>query len=373
MRFVHPFWMAIFLVVALLVLVLRARRDRKRAVDFSSLKMVEGLPVTWAQRLKRLLPVVQFLGLAALALALARPQEGKEETRLRTEGIAIEMTLDRSGSMAVLDCALDDRQMDRLAAVKRVFRDFVRGDGGELPGRPDDLIGLVAFGGYADSKCPLTIDHGALLEILEDLDIPFHTRENPGKWPVRDPRLMQSREDAAELATAIGEAIAVAADRLKEVEARSRVLILLSDGGESVANQGDPDAPMPQEAARVAAALGIKIYTIAFGSDQMQLPLAVPDRFGGVQIQHVHASRGFAVDEKLLREVAEIGQGKFFRATSTDALRDVYAEIDRLEKTKTEGITFVEYRELYIVPLLVGLGLLLLHLLAVCTRFRTLP
>ena len=175
MRFVHPFWMAIFLVVALLVLVLRARRDRKRAVDFSSLKMVEGLPVTWAQRLKRLLPVVQFLGLAALALALARPQEGKEETRLRTEGIAIEMTLDRSGSMAVLDCALDDRQMDRLAAVKRVFRDFVRGDGGELPGRPDDLIGLVAFGGYADSKCPLTIDHGALLEILEDLDIPFHT------------------------------------------------------------------------------------------------------------------------------------------------------------------------------------------------------
>ena len=173
---------------------------------------------------------------------------------------------------------------------------------------------------------------------------------------------MQSREDAAELATAIGEAIAVAADRLKEVEARSRVLILLSDGGESVANQGDPDAPMPQEAARVAAALGIKIYTIAFGSDQMQLPLAVPDRFGGVQIQHVHASRGFAVDEKLLREVAEIGQGKFFRATSTDALRDVYAEIDRLEKTKTEGITFVEYRELYLYPLLVGLGLLLLHL-----------
>jgi len=373
MRFVHPFWLALFLAAAIAVLILRARKGRKRAVDFSSLKLVAGLPITWRQRLKRLLPAVQFLGLAALAFALARPQLGKEETRIHTEGIAIEMAIDRSGSMRALDCEVDGKPMDRLTAIKKVFRDFVRGDGGALPGRPDDLIGLVAFGGFADSKCPLTIDHGALLEILEDLEIPFHTRDNEKGWPVVEEKAIRSRADQVELATAIGEAIAVAADRLKGVEAKSKVLILLSDGSETVATQGDPDATFPREAAKVAASLGIKIYTIGFGSDRPEVPVAAIDRFGRLGVRYLPAGTGYGVDEELLKDVAATGHGKFFRATTTGALRKVYAEIDRLEKTKTEGVTFVEYRELYAYPLLAGLGLLLLHLLAVTTRFRTLP
>jgi Ca-activated chloride channel family protein len=373
MRLYYPIWLVVFVVVALLVLVFRARRSRGRGVEFSSLRLVDGLPITIAQRLKKLLPVLQFLALASLAVALSRPQMGKEETRLRTEGIAIEMAMDRSGSMAVLDCEVDGKPMDRLTAVKQVFRDFVRGDGRDLAGRPDDLIGLVAFGGFADSKCPLTIDHGALLEILDDLDIPFHTRDNERKWPVADRSQIQSQEDQLELATAIGEAIGAATERLAKVEAKSRVLILLSDGGETVAGRIDPEAPVPRDAAKVAASLGIKVYTIAFGSDQVQLPVALVDRFGRLAVDHVHVGQGYGIDEELMKDVAEIGNGRFFRATSTDALRGVYAEIDRLEKTETEGITFVEYRELYPYPLLLGLALMMLHLLAVTTRFRTLP
>jgi len=373
MRLYYPIWLAVFVMAALLVLVVRSRRNRGWGVEFSTLRLVDGLPVTLAQRVKRLLPALQFLALASLAVALARPQMGKEETRIHTEGIAIEMAMDRSGSMAVLDAQVDGQPMDRLSAVKQVFRDFVRGDGGDLPGRPDDLIGLVAFGGFADSKCPLTIDHGALLEILDDLDIPFHSRDNEKGWPVVDRSQIQSQEDQLELATAIGEAIGAATDRLAKVEAKSRVLILLSDGGETVAGRIDPDAPLPRDAAKVAASLGIKIYTIAFGSDQAQLPIALIDRFGRLAVDEVPVGQGYGIDETLMKDVAEIGNGKFFRATSTDALREVYAEIDRLEKTRTEGITFVEYRELYPYPLLMGLVLMMLHLLAVTTRFRSLP
>ena len=372
MRLAHPVWFVVVLVAAGFALWLRYRKGRPHAVEFSSLMLVKNLPVTLAQRLKKGLPVVQFLGLAALALALARPQMGKEETRLRTEGIAIEMAMDRSGSMAALDCELDGKPSDRLAAIKRVFHAFVQGDG-DLPGRPDDLIGLVAFGGYADSKCPMTIDHGALLEILEDLDIPFHVRDNDRGWPVLDRSLIKSRRDVLEQATAIGEAIAVAADRLKGVEAESKVLILLTDGAETVAGQIDPDAPLPRDAAKVAAALGIKIYTIGFGSSRTAIPRALVDQFGQVVVQEVDARQGFRIDELLLQDVARIGSGKFFRATTTEALKEVYAEIDKLEKTETEGVIYVDYIEYYPIPLLAGLGLLVLHLLAVTTRFRTLP
>jgi len=372
MRLASPIWLVVFALAALLVLWFRHRRGRNHAVAYSSLKLVMNLPVTLMQRVKRLLPGVQFLGLFLLAGALARPQMGKEETRVRTEGIAIEMAIDRSGSMAAVDCELDGNPSDRLMAIKRVFHAFVQGDG-DLPGRPDDLIGLVAFGGYADSKCPLTIDHGALLEILEDLDIPFHVRDNPQRLPVMDRSLVKSQQDALEQATAIGEAIGVATDRLKDVEAKSRVLILLTDGAETVAGVNDPDAPFPREAAKVAAGLGIKIYTIGFGSDRSDIPVATLDRFGQLRFEHVDARRGFRIDVELLEDVARIGKGKFFRATSTEALRNVYAEIDQLEKTRTEGLTYVEYIEYYPYPLIAGLGLLLLHLLAVTTRFRSLP
>lgn len=371
MRFADPHWLWIGAVAIVLAVVWRLRTGRAHAVDYSSVRLLQRLPRTWAQRLKPLLPGVVALGLAGVALALARPQIGKEETRIRTEGIAIEMAIDRSGSMAVLDCRLDGKQVDRFTAIKDVFTDFVSGGDG-LPGRPDDLIGLVVFGGYADSKCPPTIDHGALLEILEDTDIPFHTRDPERGWPYLDvdPRAI-TRDDQAELATAIGDAVALAADRLAAVDAKSRVMIVLSDGKDTVAGQ-DPDASDPVDAARAAAALGIKIYTIGFGSRRRTYPRAEIDRFGRVFARE-NSNPGLVPDDETLREVATIGGGRFFRAESTEKLREVYAEIDRLEKTKTEGLTFVEYREVYTWPLLVGLGLLLAHALLAATRFRTLP
>ncbi len=370
MRFADPHWLWIGAVAITIAIVWRLRVGRTQAVDYSSVRLLERLPRTWAQRVKPLLPTVVALGLAGVAVALARPQIGKEETRIRTEGIAIEMAIDRSGSMAVLDCRLDGKQVDRFSAIKDVFTDFVSGGEG-LPGRPDDLVGLVVFGGYADSKCPPTIDHGALLEILEETDIPYHDRDPERGWPYIDRSRLSGREDGVELATAIGDALALAADRLKAVDAKSRVLILLSDGADTVAAR-DPDAADPLDAARAAAALGIKIYTIGFGSERRAYQLAYIDRFGRVAAREDPDTR-YAPDDSTLREIAEIGGGRFFRADSTEKLREVYGEIDRLEKTKTEGLTFVEYREVYAWPLLVGLGLLLVHALLAATRFRTLP
>lgn len=375
MKFANPVWLGVFVVLAAIALIVRYRLARRNAVSYSTLKLVRHLPVTWAQRVKKALPFVQFLALAAIAVAAARPQIGKEETRIRTEGIAISMAVDRSASMAFLDCKLGGKQVDRFSAIKDVLRDFVAGDG-DLPGRPDDLIGLVAFGGFADSKCPLTIDHGALLEILDDLEIPFHERDNDRKLPVFDRRLARTQAEQMELATAVGEAIAVSTDRLREVEAKSKVMILLTDGADTVAEL-DPDAPKPIDAARVAVSLGITVYTIAFGTDADEVPVAVKDRFGELRILY-QPTRGRSMDAETLEEIAalsqkELGKGKFFRATSTEKLREVYAEIDKLEKTETKGLTFVEYREVYPVPLLVGIGLLLLNLVLVTTRFRSIP
>ena len=152
-RFQTPLWL--LLLVALAVIgVLAIRRQRRVAVLFSDVSILRTLPATLALRIKRALPWVRLLGLALVIVALARPQRGIEEFRLQTEGIAIQMCIDRSGSMAALDFNLDGQQVNRLDVIKRVFHDFVMGKG-KLPGRPDDLIGLITFGGFVEPKCPL--------------------------------------------------------------------------------------------------------------------------------------------------------------------------------------------------------------------------
>ena len=161
-RFHDPWWLLLLIPLAVAAYA-SFRRKARAAVLFSDVGVLKTLPRTAAQRIKPLLPWLFYGGAVLLVVALARPQQGRDDFRVKTEGIAIQMCLDRSGSMRAMDFVVDGERVNRLDVVKQVFEDFVAGTG-DLPGRPDDLIGLIAFGGYADAKCPLTLDHDALVE-----------------------------------------------------------------------------------------------------------------------------------------------------------------------------------------------------------------
>lgn len=352
-RWQDPLWL--LLVPVVLLGVLMGRRQRQAAVIYSSVQLLKTLPVTWRLRVKRALPWLRLLGLVLVVCAVARPQRGLREFRVQTEGIAIQMVLDRSGSMQALDFEIDGQRADRLAVVKKVFRDFVAG-GRSMSGRPDDLIGLIAFGGYAEGKAPLTLDHGALLESLDAIEIPRPIRDKRG-------RIINQRFLEEELATAIGDAVTLAVDRLKDASAKSKAIILLSDGA---SNAG---AVTPAEAAEAAKTYGIKIYCIGIGSTGVVPFPAGEDEFGRVVLQRMEVE----LDEDTLRMLADTTGGRYFSARDTQTLEQVCAEIDRLEKTATEGRLYTEYVELYLWFLLPGLALILLEVTLSATRFRSLP
>ncbi|MEQ8768718.1 MAG: VWA domain-containing protein [Planctomycetota bacterium] len=354
-RFQSPLWLLLAIPIFLIVW-WAVRRQRQTTILFSDVSLLRRLPVTLGLRIKRLLPWLRALGLIGIVLAFARPQFGEEQFRIRSEGIALEMCLDRSGSMLAHDFQNDDGEpISRLQVVKDIFEDFVDEEG-DLPGRPDDQIGLVVFGGFAESLCPLTLDHALLLELLETVEV---------SQPIYDSRTGQVINEELvqeEQATAIGDALTRAIDRLKNSEAKSRVIVLLSDG------ENTAGVIEPLEAARAAATFGIRIYTIGVGSNGA-VPFPDVDRFG----RRRFINRILPLDEETLEEIAETTGGRYFRAEDTDGLRDVYAEIDALEKTETEGRVYTEYREIYSWFLFPGIGLVLAHLILAATRFRSLP
>ncbi|MFH1999071.1 MAG: VWA domain-containing protein [Planctomycetota bacterium] len=356
-RLQDPLW-CLLLIPLFFAVLFAVRRQRRSAVLYSSVHVLKTLPKSLALRFKQLLPWMRFLGMALVILALARPQQGKEEFRIRTEGIAMEMAIDWSSSMVATDFMLDNERVTRLEAVRKVFHDFVTG-AGHLPGRPDDLIGLIAFGGYAINKCPLTLDHGALLQILNTVVIP--EPEIDGFGQIRINRLLPE-----EGATAIGDAVTLGVERLKETKSKSKVLILLSDGKQTAG------VISPEEAAQAAKEFGVKIYSIGVGSNSRNIPVRAKDRFG--QTQFIQLPGGeFSPDEKTMKMLAENTGGRHFQAQDTEALTEVYAEIDRLEKTETEGRLYTEYKEFFQYALFPGLALILFELLLVSTRFRSLP
>ncbi|MDR2643664.1 MAG: VWA domain-containing protein [Planctomycetaceae bacterium] len=348
-RFYSPYYFLFLIPLLLLVAEMEFRRKRV-GVIFSSVVMLKRLPVTFMQRIGKLLPFLFYFGLILLIVALARPQAGIEEYRIRTDGIAIAMCVDRSGSMGAEDFEIDGVRVNRLQAVKKVFRDFVQGNGSNLRGRKDDMIGLIAFGGYVDAFCPLTLDHSTLLEMLSQVNLIEPPKELKRSTDIRQLRRTLEEENM----TAIGDTIAIACDRLKNINAKSKVIVLLSDGEQ---NFGELD---PLEAAEIAKTLGIKIYTIGIGSSG-----------GGRDILGRISST--AVDEYTLRKIAEMSSGQFYNPQNTDALEKVYAEIDRLEKTTHEGKIYTQYKEYYRYPLLIGTSMILLHLLLISTRFRKIP
>ncbi|MDZ4850604.1 MAG: VWA domain-containing protein [Pirellulaceae bacterium] len=354
-RFYSWLWLlCIPLVIA--VVGWRSRRTRRPSAVFSSIADLKGLPVTFFQRIHRLLPYLYGVGLCLLVAALARPQSGKSESRVTGEGIAIELVMDVSGSMEAIDFQLAGEDVNRITAVKYVLGEFILGSRtSDLAGRKDDLIGIVAFGGFADSKCPLTLDHGALVQIIKELAVPKPVRDGRGR--VINEKMLQE-----ELSTAIGDGIALGVDRLRNSNAKSKVLVLLTDGDN---NAGAVD---PREAASIAKELGIKIYTIGIGRNGV-VPIPQEDEFG----RRVLVGAQFRIDEDLLRDIAKTADGEYFHASDSASLSKVYAQIDQLEKSNFEETKYSEYTELF--RWLAGPGLLLLMLVGVLkeTRFRTLP
>ncbi len=257
--------------------------------------------------------------------------------------------------MEAIDFQIRDEDVDRLSAVKEVVKEFVLGSvASGLKGRRDDSVGLVAFGGFADSKCPLTLDHGALIDIVNSLEIPKAVRDRRG-------RVINEQALQEELATAIGDGLALSVSQLKECKAKSKVVILLTDGDN---NAGVVD---PREAASIAKELGIKVYTIGIGKNGI-VRIPREDELG----RRILVPAQFRVDEKLLREIADTTGGLYFNAADSQGLTEVYAKIDALEKSQLEETKFAQYHELY--PWFVTSGLCLLGLIHClnATRFRSL-
>lgn len=351
-QFHDPAWFLALLPLAFLAW-WRLRR-RPGGLVFTAPEAIDRLAISWTVRIRQGLFALQLIAWILLVAVLARPQQGLEEYRVRTEGIAIEMCLDRSGSMRATDFMVDGEVVNRLQAVKQVFADFVLGTD-DLPGRPDDLVGLVAFGGFAESLCPLTLDHGALSDIVQQVQLPEPIRDAQGRIINRELLLQEQ-------ATAIGDAVALGVERLKDASAKSKVLILLSDG------ENNAGVVTPEQAADAAAAYGVKIYSIGVGSNAEAL-LRRMDPFGMTLMQ----PQQFNLDEATLRMLAEKTDGVYFRANDTESLQQVYEAIDQLEKTQTEGLTYRRHAELFAPLLWVALTLLLLEFLLSHTWFLTVP
>jgi Ca-activated chloride channel family protein len=338
MRFANPLWLTLLPLIPVAVLFLE-RPARRAALRFSSVGLVQWIAPSFWVRVRWLPTALRACCLAALVVALARPQRPNERAKVYAEGIAIQMVVDNSGSMRIEDFELEGKLATRLDAVKDVFARFVIGDG-SLGGRPNDQIGLVTFANFPDVKCPLTLTH----EVLEH--------------EIRSLQTATPSDDG----TNIGDAVAWALEDLRLSKAKSKVLILLTDGvNQPQIPAGMPEPLDPIEAARVAQGLGVRIYTIGAGST------------GGLARLQGQVVRVPPVDESLLGKMAEITGGKFFRATDTDGLREVYRAIDRLEKTKAESITYLDYKELFLPLAFGGLAVLCLEQFLRATRLRTIP
>ncbi len=336
--FHSPGYLLLLLLLPPLAWRMFAPRQRS-AIRFSSLQIAQQLTPTLRQRLSWLPTALTLTAIAVIIVALARPREGRDQTVAESEGIAIEMVVDRSGSMQAMDFQISGRPVDRLTAIKQVASDFVIGDQTQkLEGRFSDLVGLITFAGYADGQTPPTLDHAFLISQLNGT------------------RIVSNR---GEDGTAIGDAISLAVEKLAGLDAgeqekiQSKVIILLTDG-ENNAGQLEP-----VQAAELAATMGVKVYTIGIGT-KGHAPFPVTDPFGRKTVQMMQVN----IDEATLTKVADVTGGKYFRATDTDSLAKIYAEIDQLEKTKVEAKHYVDYRELAVQAYTGGVSLPPLLLIA---------
>ncbi len=301
-------------------------RKHQAYVKFSDTGFFKGMPKSWRIYARHILFVIDICALALLIIALARPQSSSKNQKINVEGIDIVLTIDLSSSMLA-----QDLKPDRLEAAKSISADFVKG-------RPEDRMGLVVFASETFTQVPLTTDHGMLLNMMKDLKCGM-------------------LEDG----TAIGDGLASSVSRLKDSEAISKVVILLTDGDN---NAGSID---PATAAEMAKLFGVRVYTIGVGT-RGTAPYPVQTPFGGIQYQQIQVT----INEPLLQQIADETGGKYYRATSNEKLEQIYEEIDQLERSKIEINEFTRVHEEFLPFVLMGLALLLLGFILKNTIFKTL-
>lgn len=322
-------WALLGLLAIPLMIAWEISRQRRPAptVTFpaaGSLKPLMGRVNRW---LRHAPFVFRLAAVALLVLAIARPRAALDEEKVHTEGIDLVIALDISTSML----AEDLEPKNRLEAAKQVAKEFIRG-------RTSDRIGLVMFAGEAFTWAPLTLDYEVLANLMDQIEA-----------------------GTVEDGTAVGKAIAISANRLRHGDAESRVIILLTDGVNNV------DQPDPLTAAGAASELGIKIYTIGVGTYGMaRAPVRAPG--GGIAYRQVEVR----IDEDLLKQIADLSGGQYFRATSTEALRSIYDRIDKMERTKVEIEHVRHWREKFYAYAIAALILLALERVLVTTRLRNL-
>lgn len=327
MTFANPEFLYGLVLIPLLVFwYLRRHRTLTSEIRYSTLLPFNKVQPTLKERLRNAPFVLRMVVVVSLVVAFARPQTTSQGENIYTEGIDIALLLDISGSMLA-----EDFRPNRIEAAKEVAQSFVNG-------RANDRIGLVIFAGQSFTQCPMTLDYRVLKNLLRQV--------KPG---------------VVEDGTAIGMAIAQGVNRLKESKAKSKVMILLTDG---VNNRGEID---PLTATQIAQTFGIRIYTVGVGTIG-EAPYPVQTPFG-IRYQNVPVD----VDEKTLQKIAEMTDGQYFRATNNRALKEIYEQIDKLEKTRLEVKAYRSYTQLFYDWVKIGLAALLLELLLTGTVLRKLP
>lgn len=345
MTFFHfhdPIFFTLLIVIPILAW-WRGRAGSESAVKFSSVAIVRTISRSRQSSAGKFLFGLRLLGLIALIIALARPQTGEMNNSTEADGIDIVLTLDLSGSMRALDLSTREHVVTRLDAAKKVLQEFI-------DQRSYDRIGLVAFATDAYVVSPLTLNHDWLKKNIERLEL----------------------GDITSSGTAIGTALGAGVNRLRDHESRSRIIVLLTDG------ENNSGAISPIGAAEAAKAYGVKIYTIATGR-QGRVPIPATTRDGRVirdqdgKPLYRGQSEYSDYDEDELKQIAQLTNGKFFRAQQDGDLERIYDDIDTLETTAVELRSYATFTEWFVWPATVGLLLIALEQLLGNTRFRRLP
>jgi len=329
-RFSYPIMLLLF--IPLIAWAYLVYVQKKRTLTFSGTSRLKELSGKRANILMEIPMLLRALCLILLILAICRPQTYNVSREVKTPGVDIVLCLDTSGSMQALDFKLGSKSVDRLTAVKKVVSDFIKK-------REHDRISLVVFGEHAYTQTPLTMDKGLLMGLVERMEIGMAGGEK----------------------TAIGSALAIAGKRIKDIPAKAKIVILLTDGRN---NAGDIS---PKEAAEALGALNIKIYTIGVGS-KGEAPIKVQGWFGEkIVYQKVD------LDENTLRQIADIGKGRYFRAANSEELAEIYDIIDKAEKTEVKVKEFFHFKELFPWFLIPALCILMLEIILTVFVLRRIP
>lgn len=326
-KFANPYFLLLLLLVPVFVVFHFFYLNKKRTqITFSDFNSFNGIKPTFKQQFHFLPFVLKMLAFALAVVALARPQSSLSGQNVKTEGIDIMMALDISSSMLA-----EDLKPNRIEAAKKVAEEFI-------DSRPNDRIGLVVFGGESFTQCPLTTDHSVLKNLFTGIESGMLAE-----------------------GTAIGEGLATAVNRIRNSKAKSKVIILLTDGVNNIGSIS------PGTAGEIAKTFGIRVYTIGVGTRGMA-PYPVNTPFG-IQYQNMEVQ----IDEEILKQIATETDGKYFRATNTSKLKIIYDEIDKLENTKLDVTEFHNYTEEFYPWALAALGFFLIDIILRYTLFKKLP